>query len=510
MLVSFATNLARVAGPSLLQRRWMLPVIVAMCLAAGAHQAANAETLRQAMLSAYKYNPDLDAERANLRATDEGVPQAKANYRPSITGTANAALEQTNTSPDAGLATAEGEGRSYPAGYSITLNQQIFRGFRTRNAVSAAEARVRAGREVLRTTEQTVLLEAVTAYMNVVRDMEIVRFRESNVRVLSGVLKATQKRFKAGEVTVTDVSQARARRAAAVADLVLARANLRGSRANYLRVIGHKPSRLRRPSPPYRLLPKNLSAAQSRAERENPAVIAALYNEQAARFDVRETAGELLPTLNLDATYSNDYTGGGDSTTLQTETGTVVGTLTVPLYQRGEVSSRVRQAKHLHVRTIQLVERARIGAREDATTAWAQMIAARAQVKAARSQVDANRAALTGVRKEEKVGQRTLLDVLDAEEELVDSQVLLATNQRDLVVNAYTLVAATGRLTAQMLRLASRIYDPEAHYGEVRRKWFGISITHSDGRRETIQVREKGRKKNPTNSSQPASCCRRQ
>ncbi|MGI9423175.1 MAG: TolC family outer membrane protein [Hyphomicrobiaceae bacterium] len=469
-------------------------LVAALCLAGGAHDSSNAESLRQAMRSAYKYNPDLDAERANLRATDEGVPQAKSNYRPLITATANAAIEETNTSPEVADTTI-GEGTSFPAGYSVNLNQQIFRGFRTRNAVNAAEARVRAGRETLRTTEQTVLLEAVTAYMNVVRDVEIVRFREVNLRVLSGVVTATQKRFRAGEVTVTDVSQTRARREGAVADLDLARANLRGSRANYLRVIGHKPGRLRGASVPRRLLPKNLQSSKSRAERENPEVVAALYNEQAARFDVYEITGELLPTLNLDASYSNDYIGGGDSSTEQTETGLVVGTLTVPLYQRGDVSSRVRQAKHLHVRAIQLVTRARIGAVENATTSWAQMIAAQAQVRAARRQVDANRTALRGVRKEEKVGQRTLLDVLDAEEELVDSQILLATNRRNLTVNAYTVVVATGRLTAQDLRLASKIYDPEAHYNDVRRKWFGISITHSDGRREKVQVREEGRKK---------------
>ncbi|MGI9423546.1 MAG: TolC family outer membrane protein [Hyphomicrobiaceae bacterium] len=463
--------------------------VATMSVATVPHGAANAETLHDALRSAYRFNPQLDSERAILRATDEGVPQAKSNYRPSVSFSADSAVVQTNLRPDS----PPDEGRSYPAGYSINLNQQIFRGFRTRNAVNAAEARVRAGREILRSTEQSVLLSAVAAYMNVVRDAAIVLLREGNVRVLSRELKATQDRFAIGELTSTDVAQARARRAGGAFDLEQAQANLKASRANYERIIGHQPSRLVGASPPLRLLPKGLAEARQWAERENPNVVAALYNEQAARFDVNEVAGELLPTFNLDASYSNLYTGGGDLQTTQTETGIVIGTLTVPLYQRGAVSSRVRQAKHVHVSAIQLIEQARTEARESAVAAWAQLKASRAQVKFAQSQIEANKLALAGVRGEEKVGQRTVIDVLDAELELVTSRQDLVSVRRDLVVNAYTVLAATGRFTAQNIGLASQIYDPEAHYSEVRRKWSGISITHADGRREHIQAQDKGR-----------------
>lgn len=462
--------------------------LIAAAMVFAAPQFAAAETLRDALRSAYRSNPELDAERANLRATDEDVPIAKSNHRPSVSASADTSVQQVNTSPDGG-----GEGRSYPAGYTISLNQPIFRGFRTRNAVNAAEARVRAGRENLRLTEQTVLLNAVTAFMNVVRDTAIVRLQDNNVRVLARDLKATQDRFSVGEVTRTDVAQSRARLSGAVSELSLARANLQGSRANYEQIVGRKAGRLVEPSPPNRLLPKNLSIARQRAERENPTVVAALYNEQAARFNVSEITGELLPTLSLDASYSNRYAGGGVTSTTQTETGLLTGTLSVPLYQRGAVSARVRQAKHLHVRTLQLVEQARSAARETLVAAWAQMIAARAQLRSALSQAEANRVALSGVREEEKVGQRTLLDVLDAEQELLDAQVALVTVRRDLVVNTYAVLSATGRLTAQDLSLASKIYDPEAHYSEVRRKWFGISITHRDGRKEHITVRDQKR-----------------
>lgn len=447
---------------------------------------ASAETLRQALLSAYKWNPQLDAQRAALRATDESVPQARSNYRPSLTFSADASVQQNNTSPD-----TVGEGRSYPGSYTFTLNQQIFRGFRTRNAVNAAEANVRAGRETLRSVEQTVLLSAVTAYMNVVRDTAVVRLRENNVRVLSRNLKATQDRFSVGEVTRTDVAQSRARRAGAVSDLDLARANLKTSRANYERVIGHVPRRLRSPSLPGRLLPKTLKVATIRAERENPSIVSALYLEQAARYNVNEIAGELLPTVDVDATYSNAYAGGGATSFAQTETGTVTGRLTVPLYQRGAVSSRVRQAKHTHVQRMQEVEDNRTQARESAIAAWSQLNASRAQLRSANSQVQANRIALSGVREEEKVGQRTLLDVLDAEQELLDSQVELVTTQRDLIVNGYTLISSTGRLTAQDISLSGKIYDPEAHYHKIRRKWFGISITDRHGRTEHVTVKDK-------------------
>ncbi|MGI9426582.1 MAG: TolC family outer membrane protein [Hyphomicrobiaceae bacterium] len=471
----------------------MAPTIAVIGLAAGlgifATESVSAETLRQALRSAYKTNPQLDAERANLRATDEGVPQAQSNYRPLVTFSADSSVQQSHIDPPSPL-----EGRSYPAGYGFNLNQQVFRGFRTTNAVNAAEANVRAGRETLRSTEQSVLLDGVTAYMNVVRDTAIVRLRENNVRVLSRNLKATQDRFSVGEVTRTDVAQSRARRAGSVSDLDLARANLKTSRANYERIIGHVPGRLVSAQEPARALPKSLVATRRRAERENPSVVAALYLEQAARYNVDEIAGELLPTFNVDASYSNRYTGGGDVATTQTETGVLTGTLTVPLYQRGLVSSRVRQAKHTHVQRIQQVEQARTEVRELAIAAWSQLNASRAQLRSALSQVEANRIALSGVREEEKVGQRTLLDVLDAEQELLDSQVTLVTIRRDVIVNAYTVISSTGRLTAHDLGLSAEIYDAEAHYHDVRRKWFGISITHRDGRREHVNVEDTGTK----------------
>jgi outer membrane protein len=441
---------------------------------------ARAETLLEALSGAYKFNPRLDAARATLRATDEEVPRALSGYRPSITGSADTSYRHITTDPG-----TVANGDSNPRGYQIGMVQPLFRGFRTVNAVNAAEATVRAGRETLRLTEESVLLEAVTAYGDVVRDTAIVRLRENNVTVLTRDLRATQDRFNVGEVTRTDVAQAQARRAAAVAALDLARANLKTSRATFERVIGHPPSHLveARESP---LVAKTLAENIEISLRESPSVVGALYREQAARFAIDLVRGELLPTAQFEANYTKrfDDVTGIDST----ETASVTGRLTVPFYTGGEVQARIRQAKHTHIQRLQEIEQARTETQAQVVTAWAQLQAAKAAVESDQTAVDANRIALAGVREEERVGQRTLLDVLNAEQELLNAEVNLVTDQRNVVVASYTVLSTIGRLDAQELSLASLVYDPDAHYHEVRRKWFDISVTHSDGRREVIEA----------------------
>ncbi len=453
-------------------------LVIALACAHGA--PATAETLSEALSAAYKFNPRLDAARATQRATDEEVPRAISGYRPSITGSADTNYQNTTTRPPS---TSNGE--SNPRGYQVGLVQPLFRGFRTINAVSAAEATVRAGREILRTTEQAVLLEAVTAYMDVVRDQAIVRLRENNVTVLTRDLRATQDRFNVGEVTRTDVAQAQARRAAAVAALDLARANLKTSRATFERVVGHPPSNLvdARAS---NLVPKSVREGIEISSRENPNVVSALYREQAARFAVDQIRGELLPTVQLEANYNKRF--DPSMSIEESETTTVTGRVTVPFYTGGEVQARVRQAKHTHVQRIQEIEQARTEVQAQVVAAWSQLEAARAAVESDQTAVNANRIALAGVREEERVGQRTLLDVLNAEQELLNSEVNLATDRRNLVVASYALLSTIGRLNAQELAVSAQVYDAEAHYHDVRRKWFDINITHQDGRRESIEA----------------------
>lgn len=450
-----------------------------VCLAAN---PARAETLLEALSAAYGYNPRLDAQRAFTRGTDEEVARAMSGYRPTIIGNADIGIERTDQRP-----TSIFDGVTKPGSYGVTLTQPIFSGFRTYNHVNESEATVRAERQTLRDVERIVLLQAVTAYMDVVRDQELVRLNENNVNVLSRELKATQDRFAVGEVTRTDVAQAEARRADAVSRLDAARANLRTSRGAFQQVIGHPPSNLSWAGPPDEHLPPNMQEAIRISNNEDPLVVGALYREQAAKYTVERIRGELLPTVQLQASYQDNFRPS--KLVDETETSLVQGTLTVPLYEAGDVYARVRQAKQNHIGFLQQIEQIRTEQQQLVVAAWSQLESARAQLESDRIAVESNKVALQGVREEEKVGQRTLLDVLNAELEYLDSQVALETDRRNLVVAGYTVLSAMGRLDAAWIGAAAYVYDPVVHYKEVRRKWLGLSITHSDGRREAFEAR---------------------
>jgi outer membrane protein len=459
-----------------------LGALLAALLAAGpwAPEAA-AETLRQAMAAAYRNNPRLDAERARLRATDEEVPRARSGYRPQVLGSADMGRQHIETAPK-----TSSNGEANPWGYSLTVTQQVFSGFRTMHAVSEAEAQVRAGREQLRTVEQQILLESVTAYADVVRDQALLRLRENNVNVLTRELVAMEARRAEREVTRTDVAQTKARRARSLSQLDAARANLKASRAAFEKVNGHPPSSLAPPTPPSRFLPRSLDEAAAIGERESPVVVAALYREQAARHNIGRVRGELLPEVRLEARYDQRF--DPSRALSEQEVASVTGRVSVPLYEGGETHARVRQSKHTHVSRLQEIEQARSETQAAVTQAWSRYGASRGQLRSDNAQVEAARIALEGVREEEKAGQRTQLDVLNAEQELLDAEVQLIVTRRDLIVAAYTLLAQMGRLGAHDLGLVEEVYDPSAHYEEVRAKWFGIDITRQDGRTERLDV----------------------
>jgi len=470
--------------------RIILGVALALASVNAASSVGHAETLKEALAAAYIANPQIKAQRAELRATDEDVSRAKSGYRPTVQGEATHTYRDVSTSDDGGGAqqlqipgfgTLGGggggsDGDSYPRSYSINLSQPIFRGFRTMNSVEAAKASVEAGREDLRDTAQQVLLDAVTQYMNVLRDQAIVRLRENNVEFLSEQLEATQDRFDVGEVTKTDVAQARARRAGSVSELNLAKANLKTSRAAYERVIGFPPRDLKTPQPVDRLLPSTLEGALQAGERRNPQILAGLFRVKAAQFDTKTIKGELLPEVSLEASYEKSFETGGVE---EQDTTTVTGRMTVPIYQAGEVSARIRQSHDRQLQRRQEVDQARKQVRADVVSAWGEFTAARAALVSDRAQVQANQIALEGVRAEEQVGQRTVLDVLDAEQELLDSQVSLVTSRRDLVVASYSVLAAIGRLTPADLGLPTEIYDPDRHYRAVKNRPFGFRWTTS-------------------------------
>ena len=450
---------------SRMRMRGALVSITAMVISA-AFTPVHAETLRDALASAYLYNPTLKAARAQLRATDEEVARAKSGFRPTISGDIQHSYQDVSTSPASGV-----EGDTYPRSYSVILNQPVFRGFRTLNAIKGAEALVEAGREDLRTSEQTVLLDSITAFVDVVRDQALLALRQNNVKVLGEQQRATKERFDVGEVTRTDTAQAEARSAGAESDLSAARAALQASRATYARLIGRQPGTLRDPGPARRLVPRSLSEALQRGEGENPTILAALFRERAQDHIIKQAKGELLPSVDLQASYTRSFDGGGGFD--REDVGTVTGRVTVPIYEAGEVSARIRQGIETRSQLRHQIDEARELVRSNITSAWGTLVATRAQIVSSGSQVDANQVALSGVREEEKVGQRTVLDVLNAEQELLNAQVALTTARRDLVVASYSVIATMGLLGSSDLELSVENYDPALHYSEVADKWWG-------------------------------------
>lgn len=440
---------------------------------------AKAETLEQALADAYIMNPVLNAERARLRAIDEQVAIAKSGLRPFVSGGAetNYVNQNSNVNGASQLGFGGGgltsDGVNHPRGYAFQLSQPLFEGFQNLNSVRQAKSEVQAQRENLRGVEQNVLLDATTAYVNVVRDQAVVRLRENDVRVLSEQLKATKDRFDVGEVTRTDVAQAEARRSEALATLSVAQANLKTSRATYTQVIGHPPGTLRAPPSIRHLLPGSLDEAMTLGDGENPAILVAVYNEEASLYVVEQIMGEMLPQLTLEAQYEKRF--GQSSSISDVETTTVTGRLNVPLYQGGGISARVRQAKATNNQLKREVEDARLRIHADVIANWGILQSSGPSIRSAEAAVSANKIALTGVREEEKVGQRTTLDVLDAQRELLNSQIGLVSALRDRVVAEYSLYSAIGRMDAQTLGLSVPYYDPLEHYDIIKNKLFGLN-----------------------------------
>ncbi|NNE23746.1 MAG: TolC family outer membrane protein [Rhizobiales bacterium] len=439
--------------------------------------AAQAESLAQALTSAYTSNPALQAERARQRATDEQVPQALSGWRPTIVATGDGGVDYNRTRSNTSPALTTTKKTTGPAGLSIELNQPVFRGFRTVNETKRAESNVEAGRQNLLAVEQQVLFDASTAFMNVVRDRQIVNLRVKNVTFLREQLRAAQARFNVGEITRTDVAQSRARLSLSISNLAVAKSNLRTSEANFVRFVGHQPRKLSHIKI-LRRLPKTMQQAIAVAEQANPNVLAATHLEDASVYNTEAVKGNLLPTVSLQARY--DYRENPGARTNSNESASLLGVLQIPLYQAGRVYSEVREAKQLSSqRRLETLD-VRRQVRETAVSAWHALIASRQTIKSFTDQVNANQFALEGVRQEALVGSRTTLDVLDAEQELVDSQVNLVQARRDSIVAAYRLLGAIGKLTAHDLRLRIPIYDPEEHYVGTRDRLFGTNTETVD------------------------------
>lgn len=443
--------------------------LAAVILFAAAGSSSQAETFREALAKAYQNNPTLLAARARLRAVDEGVPQALSGWRPTVSINYSAGKTHTRTSTGTGFTS-----RNFtPRRGSITLDQNIFQGFRTRSETGQAEQDVLAERARLATTEQQVMFDAGTAYVDVRRDEAVLRLNQNNERVLRRQLEATRDRFQVGEVTRTDVAQAESRFSRAKADRIQAEGDLVQSRAAYRDVIGDFPSTLKS-AKALGNLPTNQDDAIRQARSNSPDVIAARFDERSSAQAVKVVVSELYPTLDLegDASRSND-TGSDDS---RSDSQSVTARLTVPLYQAGDVSARIRAAKQTHSQRRSELDAAIRSAIAASITTWEDYQTAVARIKAFSAEVRAGRIALDGVRQEAQVGSRTVLDVLDAEQELLNARVSLVRAQRDEVVASLDVRRAIGTLQAARLSLGVPTYDFDAYYKKVRYKWFGWGI----------------------------------
>lgn len=453
----------------------MKAILAATTVLAGTSMAS-AETLKEALAAAYASNPQLMAQRAALRATDEGVAAANAGFLPQVNG--------TGTFTRGNIDRSIGDNPAFPIDvnqdtYTINVDQNLFNGFQDRANRKQAIRTVRASREQLASVEQQVLLDAVTAYMNVLRDEAVVELNKNNIQVLERQLQASRDRFRVGEVTRTDVAQSEARLEGAKSTLLSSEATLAGSRAQYQRVIGRTPATLETPSEKPEL-PSTLDDAIEIAVAESPNVKAARFNEEAARYAVNSAKGALLPSLGVRGSYTHregitSNPADASVVDLIDDQTTVSVQLSVPLYNGGARHSTVRRAKQVRSQRMMEIYQAERVAQEQALIAWDNYRASKGQILSSEAQVRANEIALEGVRQEAYVGSRTTLDVLNAEQELLNSRVALVRAQRNESVAAYSLVSSIGRLTARDIGLGVDLYDEEAYYEKVRGKFFGLS-----------------------------------
>jgi outer membrane protein len=433
---------------------------------------AYAQSIADAMAEAYRNNPQLLASRARVRATDEQVPQALAGWRPTVDMTADtgAARYQTNIPSSSSPELQHRE----PKSTKVEIAQPLYRGGRTMAATSEAENNVKAERARLVTSEQRVLLDAATAYLNLYREIAVLDLNTNNEQVLRRQLDATRDRFQVGEITRTDVFQAEARLARATADRIKAQGDLEIARASYVRVIGAPPPG----APTLPASPDQLPEDKDKAIRDsavqNPAVVAAEYDQRAAKDRVDGATGELLPTFRIVASAGKDWESSNESSRISNLEAKLK--FSMPIYEAGATYAKVRGAKHTAAERQNLIDKERRDAVQTANRAWDTLQSARARVDSFDSQIKAAIVALEGVEREAAVGSRTVLDVLNAEQELLDAKVNHVRAQRDELVAAFELKSAAGLLTAERLGLKVELYDPVVNYDESRGKLFGTSV----------------------------------
>ena len=425
-----------------------------------------AEKLEEALAFAYENNPDLLAARANLRKVDEGVPAAKSGWRPTVTSSLSLGASQTNS--DSGGTSSDTS--SFPGSLSLSVNQSVYDGGRTEISVRQAETNVQTERSRLFTAEQNVMLSGATAFVDVISARSVVELQTNNLNRLEKQLEATRERFKVGEVTRTDVAQAEARVDRAKADKIKATGDLTSSNSTYQRVFGKRAGELQQPEE-VKDLPREITEAVNYALENNFSLIAAKFEELSALDGVSLSQSSLRPTVTVSGSASHSETSGdadSSSTSLSLNAN-----ISIPLYQAGAVYSGIRSAKEEANRRRILVEAARRNVIETSSKAFTAWTTARAQAEALEAEVASAEIALEGVEQEALVGARTVLDVLDAEQERLSAQVRLVRASRDNFVAAYTLLSALGKLTAKNLGLPVEIYNYDKNFVRVRNLYYG-------------------------------------
>ena len=428
----------------------------------------SSQTLTEALASAYSTNPGLLSQQADLKSVDEGVPQAMGNWRPNIelSGDIEREFNRNNTR------VVDGEKDQIRTARNVQLlvTQPLFRGFRTVAEINKAENTVMSKRATLRAAEQDLLLSAATEFLTVLQNQAVLRLNVKNEEVLGRQLEATQDRFRVGEITRTDVSQAEARLAGTTAARIKSEGDLQISIASYVNIIGDAPGKLIVPKA-LSDLPMTLKEAKELASEEHPDIVSAVLNSKSAQETIIEKRGVLYPTLNMVGTLKRDWESINNDS--QITVGEIKLDLTVPLYQKGTAFSGLRQAKIDAGKSRLDLENTRRTVSENVESAWESLKAAKAQINSFQAQVNAAEIALEGVQREASVGSRTVLDVLDAEQELLDARVSLVGAKRDEVVASFQLMEATGQLTAKNLGLLVELFDPTFYYKKVRNKLFG-------------------------------------
>ena len=460
----------RAAGRGILRSRCCAAAIAAALLILPS-TPTRSETLPEVLVRTYQGNPVLNAERARLRGVDETVPMAVAAYRPQIMAMLTGGLQQVRVLfPDNTVQTATL--RTWTIG--LTVSQTLFNGFKTANTVRQSEANVRSGREALRNVGQGVLLDAVTAYTNVLANQTLVEAQRINSTFLRETLGTTRKRLDAGDVTPTDVAQAEARQSRGLADLNAAEVNLAISQAVYAQVTGAAPGRLAVAEPVDRLLPRTREEAVAISRKDHPAIMAAMYDTDVAQLGTKIAESSLWPNLSVQGSVQRQWENDPTLSAKGNDIASVIGQANIPIYDGGFAAAQIRQSKELAMQARIVLELIRNQTQTAVIAAWASHEGAKVALSAAESEVRAANVALSGVQKEAQGGQRTTLDVLNSQQDLMAARARLIGAQRDRVIAAYALLSATGRLDVKTLGLNTPDYSPEVHYQQVRDAWGGL------------------------------------